>query len=998
MKGDFTRSTFRIEKHYSSVRMQQGRVQLDADWNEQADITAHRVETATHDVIGACGAPLHEAGFGLSGGTMPKISAGRYYVDGILCENEQEVALNQQPDLPGYTPPAGAGFYIAYLDVWQRHITALEDDTIREVALGGPDTATRSKTVWQVKLVGPLPGPLNCLSDPQPWQDAIKPSTGQLRARSQPGGPSDDECAVPPGAGYRRLENQLYRVEIHQAGNRGAAKFKWSRDNGSVVTRWLDQSGNDLTVSSIGRDKVLGFAGGQTVELIDDTCELKGEAGTLVRLSNAEGQVLTLDSTDPATATINRSNFDQGAKVRRWDSDGLLTTGAGWIPLEDGVEVTFEPGFYNVGDYWLIPARTAKGDVEWPTDTATPPQPLPQPPAGIRHHFCRLAILERDAAGFDVAEDCRSLFPPLTEVVSFHYIGGDGQEAMPGHPLPQLLQVAVMNGRQPVEHARVRFAASETGGRVAQNHAGLSGSASNTIDVQTGSDGVASVAWRLEADVTKPSQTLSATLLDSAGNPTSHPPIRFSANLSLASQIYYDPAKCGALGSDITNVQDAIDALCAIKSEGGCCCVTVGEGGQFPSIDEALAALGEVDHLCICLMPGEQPPSDGVQFAVNPKERTVHLAIRGCSGARLTLNKPWSFSGLATFLMEDVQVVVPDLLNVDGFVRFDDCGQVSLTSCALVARGEEGILLVLGRTQRVHFEGNMVSVLLESSLVFATPLFEGTAAAGLFDVAPRLEFARAALVSAEALRSMSARDRRELAVRIDEFVTAHSEMSEVEATGFATLAGTLRRSAREFTAEALAGELIAARDRLVLTRPGVALVIRDAGADAILEGNDVVGIVSLYGPPSGQKVSLDSLREMLENFFKQAQTGKVKFTGKQRGFLQMRGNTLGQVVVGDGLIKQIAKLSAEGGELTGLYRSAFVTDNLFETGDNLLSAAHLALSSNHFDPASGFLMAAAIGETGVYLGNRGPHSDASLLDITLESEQAANVNLNVFHP
>ncbi len=56
MKGDFTRLTFAPEKHYSSVRMQQGRVQLDADWNEQLDIAAHRVETETVDVIGAAGA------------------------------------------------------------------------------------------------------------------------------------------------------------------------------------------------------------------------------------------------------------------------------------------------------------------------------------------------------------------------------------------------------------------------------------------------------------------------------------------------------------------------------------------------------------------------------------------------------------------------------------------------------------------------------------------------------------------------------------------------------------------------------------------------------------------------------------------------------------------------------------------------------------------------------------------------------------------------------
>ncbi|HEX6608229.1 MAG TPA: DUF6519 domain-containing protein, partial [Chloroflexia bacterium] len=38
MQGDITRSTFRPENHYDGVRMQQGRVQLDADWNEQVDI------------------------------------------------------------------------------------------------------------------------------------------------------------------------------------------------------------------------------------------------------------------------------------------------------------------------------------------------------------------------------------------------------------------------------------------------------------------------------------------------------------------------------------------------------------------------------------------------------------------------------------------------------------------------------------------------------------------------------------------------------------------------------------------------------------------------------------------------------------------------------------------------------------------------------------------------------------------------------------------------
>jgi hypothetical protein len=57
MKGDFSRFTFNSKNHYSRVLMQQGRVQLDADWNEQLDISAYRTETEITDFIGQSGAP-----------------------------------------------------------------------------------------------------------------------------------------------------------------------------------------------------------------------------------------------------------------------------------------------------------------------------------------------------------------------------------------------------------------------------------------------------------------------------------------------------------------------------------------------------------------------------------------------------------------------------------------------------------------------------------------------------------------------------------------------------------------------------------------------------------------------------------------------------------------------------------------------------------------------------------------------------------------------------
>ena len=60
MHGDFTRLTFDNTRHYRNVRRQQGRVDVDADWNEQSDITSHRIEIEARDVIGACGVPRHK--------------------------------------------------------------------------------------------------------------------------------------------------------------------------------------------------------------------------------------------------------------------------------------------------------------------------------------------------------------------------------------------------------------------------------------------------------------------------------------------------------------------------------------------------------------------------------------------------------------------------------------------------------------------------------------------------------------------------------------------------------------------------------------------------------------------------------------------------------------------------------------------------------------------------------------------------------------------------
>jgi hypothetical protein len=574
MKGDFTRDTFDRKKHYNRVRMQQGRVQMDADWNEQADIEAHRDQVTTRDVIGPCGGPLHEAGFSIQptpDGTDLEIGAGRYYVDGILSENEEGVLFTAQPDLPGEELPSDGGTYLAYLDVWQRHLTALDDETIREVALGGPDTATRIKTLWQVKLIQVDEG-MHCLSALP--KDLIPLSTGRLAARAEPDPTSENPCDVDPNAGYRGLENQLYRVEIHAPGPLGTATFKWSRDNGSIVTKWASQDAQDLnklTVGSIGRDVVFNFSSGQWIALTDDTRELKGERGVLVKITEVNGLVLTLDAStiqdpdDPAADSVDLGDFPLNPKVRRWEMEsGEITTGNAFIPLENGVEVKFEPGdsgdHYKTGDYWLIPARTVTGDIEWPKDGSG--APLAVSPHGIEHHYCHLALLQSNGLAWSLVSDCRDFFPPVTELTSLFYVSGDGQEVMPDLgekgtlvPLPHPLQVGVANGSHPVAGATIHFEV-------------VGGGTVTPTETTTNADGIASCVWSLlksTSEKEQEDQKVTARLLDAAGEPA-HIPIIFTANLSIASEVAYDPSNCPELQeAGAYTVQAAIDALCAAR-------------------------------------------------------------------------------------------------------------------------------------------------------------------------------------------------------------------------------------------------------------------------------------------------------------------------------------------------------------------------------------------------------------------------------------------------
>ena len=194
MSFDNSRYNYDHWKLYAGVVMEQGRVQTDSDWNEWLASLTRRIEAGSFDTFGHAVYPLTtpnafkiDASSSSSSGNDIVIGLGRMYVDGILVENlglergggwdsalaelsntpqpqpsspqpltdANSIDYDYQPFNNDQTAPATSGAYMAYLDVWRRPITYIEDSGLIDSAIG-VDTTGRLQTVWRVNLM-PLP-------------------------------------------------------------------------------------------------------------------------------------------------------------------------------------------------------------------------------------------------------------------------------------------------------------------------------------------------------------------------------------------------------------------------------------------------------------------------------------------------------------------------------------------------------------------------------------------------------------------------------------------------------------------------------------------------------------------------------------------------------------------------------------------------------------------------------------------------------------------------
>jgi hypothetical protein len=398
MALDLSRDLFDPTRRHRGVYLQQGRLQLDADWNEQADVLVERQARAIADMAG----PVSAAGAGFridAAGATLAVQAGRCYLEGLLCELPTAIPdLGAQPDLPGVALPTSDGTYLAYLEAWERELSAAEDPSLLDPALGGERTAGRRRLVTQVRFA-PVAAGASCGQFAFPWTPDGTPA------------PAAGTLAAGPLAGVSSFPDQLYRIEVHAPGAPGTATWKWARDGASVERAVVAVSGTTITFAP---QPVLApgtaWAVGDWVELTDEARALRREPGVLAPLAAVDLAAGTarVGAWPGATPSVGA-----GAVLRKWGGNAQALVAGAAAAVDGVIELRFGAGArpFLTGEHWLVATRAAVG-VLWPQVAGVAQARAPR---GPRRRFGALALVRRTGGAWSVLSDCR---PPLRSLAA----------------------------------------------------------------------------------------------------------------------------------------------------------------------------------------------------------------------------------------------------------------------------------------------------------------------------------------------------------------------------------------------------------------------------------------------------------------------------------------------------------------------------------------------------------------------------------------------------
>jgi Family of unknown function (DUF6519)/IPT/TIG domain len=455
MAGDRARVSYDPSRKWRGLVAQQGRVTVEADWNEAAAIDGERDRMQALDVVGPVGTPDH--GYGVTavpaGAAAPAtpgdltIAPGTLYLGGERLDLDGAVTYSTQPDWldhstdPLWVAPAvpaatGTSNELVYLLASEQEVSAVEDPALADVALGGPDTMQRQRILqhfvrqpteagtcgdaWNA-LVSSLAG--DGLGFDAASMRVESLTTLQVSFSDAPAAPGP--CQPVATGGYLGAENQMIRVMV-TGGGTGTPTVVWGFDDASFVYRvqsasYDTSSGNTtVTLASAPVDSYHYPVAGQAVELLRDAAALTDAD----YIASATGFVAPLAASyDPASMQVVISGQPPGdylsaatqqLYLRVWQATTAALPGQATGLGDTGVAVTLTLSSgtsFHAGDFWRFALRPIQPAVVYPARYLD----APQPPEGPRVWACPLALLTWDG-GSASATACVPPFSGLVEL------------------------------------------------------------------------------------------------------------------------------------------------------------------------------------------------------------------------------------------------------------------------------------------------------------------------------------------------------------------------------------------------------------------------------------------------------------------------------------------------------------------------------------------------------------------------------------------------------
>jgi Family of unknown function (DUF6519) len=479
MGSDRARVSYDPSRKWRGLVAQQGRVTVEADWNEAAAIDAADDRAVTLDVVGPVGTPDNgyavtatRPGSPPASGSPPgsaegdlTVGPGTLYLGGERLDLDAAVDLANQPDWldpatgtlwvaptpPPTGPPSGTANELVYLLAIEQEVSALEDPALTDVALGGPDTMQRLRILQRF-----VRWPTQATSCDQAWSEVeaawagvglkLNPASMRLESTAalevgfvtEPAPPN--ACEPVATGGYLGAENQLIRVQVASVDSNGVPTIVWGFDDATflyeLTSAQPDSSGQlVLTFASAPVDSYHNPVAGQAVELLRDAASLSpGDPGSATAdgfIAAAAGPVFALTQgyeTSSGTVAIAGSlpAGYQGAEqlyLRVWQGSvpapadtAVALTGAG---ATTGVTVTLSSagGGFHPGDFWRFALRPSVPNLTYPARYGV----TPQAPDGARVLACPVALVTWPAQGSPVVTSC---IPPFDNLVELTARGG----------------------------------------------------------------------------------------------------------------------------------------------------------------------------------------------------------------------------------------------------------------------------------------------------------------------------------------------------------------------------------------------------------------------------------------------------------------------------------------------------------------------------------------------------------------------------------------------